>query len=172
MRHGRLVIGTPSAVPPPAGPAAVSPPRTPGTVAGAHDLVVSTIAISPLCVEHQQPLIGRAHIGYLCEQQIVTSLDLSDRLHRLAAWPQPLTQLAHRLAEWLHALSPTGAAVLLAVPHDCPRPADPDIIAAATEVSSAFRGLLRDLPSVRAEFLSLARSHSTPQTSGTARRFR
>jgi GTP cyclohydrolase I len=127
--------------------------------AGHDELVlVRDIAVASMCEHHLVPFIGRAHVGYIPNQEgQVTGLSKLARLVDVVARrPNMQERLTSTIADTLvAALEPRGVVVVVEAEHLCMtmrgvrKPG-------ATTVTSAVRGIIRDNPATRAEVLALA----------------
>ncbi|HSJ45970.1 MAG TPA: GTP cyclohydrolase I FolE [Euzebyales bacterium] len=127
--------------------------------AGHGELVlVRDIALASVCEHHLVPFIGRAHVGYIPNQQgQVTGLSKVARLVDVVARrPNMQERLTSTIADTLvAALEPRGVVVVVEAEHLCMtmrgvrKPG-------ATTVTSAVRGIIRDNPATRAEAMALA----------------
>lgn len=116
------------------------------------------IEFTSLCAHHLAIIRGEAHVGYIPRDGRVVGLSKLVRLvdcfsHRLQLQEQMTDQIADALVEHLE---PVGAMVVVEAHHDCMRVRG---VRRDTEtVTSAVRGVFRDEPEARAEFLSLCRA--------------
>jgi GTP cyclohydrolase I len=127
--------------------------------AGHDELVlVRDIAVASMCEHHLVPFIGRAHVGYIPNQEgQVTGLSKLARLVDVVARrPNMQERLTSTIADTLvAALEPRGVVVVVEAEHLCMtmrgvrKPG-------STTVTSAVRGIIRDNPATRAEVLALA----------------
>jgi GTP cyclohydrolase I len=120
-------------------------------------VLVEDIPLRSLCEHHMLPFVGVAHIGYLPADRI---LGLS-KFARVVDWFSHRTQTQERLtkqiAEHLQQhLAPRGVGVVVEAEHTCMTLRGVRAHGTRT-VTSALFGALRENPSSRAEFLSLAR---------------
>lgn len=126
---------------------------------GYHELVlVQGIPVQSLCEHHMLPFSGVAHVGYLPGERIL-GLSKFARLvefhARRAQTQERLTQqIAHHIQQ---ALEPRGVGVVIRAEHTCMSLRGAKVSGANT-VTSALLGRLREDPSGRAEFLTLARN--------------
>jgi GTP cyclohydrolase I len=120
------------------------------------ELVVARgIPFHSLCEHHLLPFIGVAHVGYLPGERIVGLSKLVRVVELYARSLQVQERLTTQIASWLEReLDPTGVGVVIEAEHMCmslrgvQKPG-------ATTITSALRGLVRDDPRTRGEFLSL-----------------
>jgi GTP cyclohydrolase I len=109
-----------------------------------------------LCEHHMLPFRGVAHIGYLPGGRILGLSKLARVVELFARRLQVQERLTMQIADWLcEQLDPKGVGVVIEAEHMCMslRGVQASGVVTAT---SALRGLLRDDPRARAEFLSLA----------------
>jgi GTP cyclohydrolase I len=109
------------------------------------------------CEHHLMPFHGRAHVGYIPQGRIVGISKIARLVETLARRPQVQERLTSQIADLLmEGLRARGAAVIIDAEHLCmtmrgvKKPG-------SRVVTSATRGIFRENPSTRAEFLSLIR---------------
>ncbi len=126
---------------------------------GYDDLVLARdIPFTSLCEHHALPFTGVAHVGYLPGDRIVGLSKLARIVEHLARRLQVQERLTVQVADHLEqALSPRGVGVVLDAEHSCMSMRGARVVGSRT-VTSALRGLLRDDPRSRQEFLALTRS--------------
>jgi len=131
-----------------------------------HDglVLVRDIPFSSMCEHHLVPFVGRAHVGYLPnEQGQVTGLSKLARLVDVAARRPGLQErVTSLIADALvDALKPRGAIVVIEAEHFCMTMRGVRKPGAMT-VTSQVRGTMRDNPSTRAEAMTLMMGHRPP----------
>jgi GTP cyclohydrolase I len=122
------------------------------------------IPFSSMCEHHLVPFVGRAHVGYLPnEQGQVTGLSKLARLVDVAARRPGLQErVTSLIADALvDALKPRGAIVVIEAEHFCMTMRGVRKPGAMT-VTSQVRGTMRDNPSTRAEAMTLMMGHRPP----------
>jgi GTP cyclohydrolase I len=108
-----------------------------------------------MCPHHLLPVVYRISVAYLPGEKVLGISKLSRLVHLLARRPVLQEDLTHELAETLHArLSSRGAAAYVEGLHLCMAARGIESHEARV-VTSAVRGLFRDQPSTRQEFLDL-----------------
>ena len=122
------------------------------------EMVVSRdIRFASFCEHHMLPFFGSAHVGYLPGAKIIGVSKLSRVVEKFARRLQVQERLTQQVAlELERALEPRGVAVVVEATHFCMvmrGVRQPD----STMVTSAMRGVFRDRPETRAEFLALIR---------------
>ncbi|HXX39151.1 MAG TPA: GTP cyclohydrolase I FolE [bacterium] len=120
-------------------------------------VVVKEIPFASLCEHHLLPFHGVAHVGYIPNGRLVGISKIARLVETLAKRPQVQERLTSMVADTLmEGLRAKGAAVVIDATHLCmtirgvKKPG-------SRVVTSANRGLFRDNPSTRAEFMSLVR---------------
>jgi GTP cyclohydrolase I len=120
-------------------------------------VIVKDIPFASMCEHHLLPFVGVAHVGYIPNGRIVGISKIARLVETLARRPQVQERLTSLVADMLmEGLRPRGAAVVIDASHSCmtirgiKKPG-------SRVVTSANRGLFRENPSTRAEFLSLLR---------------
>ena len=128
-----------------------------------HDelVLIRDIPFASICEHHLIPFVGRAHVGYLPnEQGQVTGLSKLARLVDLVA-KQPSLQerITTTIADTLEkALAPRGVLVIIEAEHYCMTMRGIRKPGSVT-VTSAVRGVMRDDARTRAEAMALATGH-------------
>lgn len=128
-----------------------------------HDelILVRDIPVASICEHHLIPFVGKAHVGYIPnEQGQVTGLSKLARLVDLMAKrPNLQERMTTAIADTLEAaLSPRGVMVIVEAEHYCMTMRGVRKPGAVT-VTSAVRGIMRDDPRSRAEAMGLALGH-------------
>jgi GTP cyclohydrolase IA len=119
-------------------------------------IVVSGITYTSLCEHHMLPFTGTADIGYI-PGKVVGLSKLARLVDCFATRLQIQERLTIQIADAIEEhLEPLGVAVVVRGRHAC-MACRGVRKAGATMVTSAMRGLLKDNPETRAEFLSLCR---------------
>lgn len=118
-------------------------------------VVLKDIPFYSMCEHHFLPFHGVAHVGYVPKGRVVGISKLARVVEILARRPQLQERLTSQIADTIDdALRPEGVAVVVQAEHLCMtmrgirKPG-------SKVVTSANRGLLRDNPASRAEFLAL-----------------
>jgi GTP cyclohydrolase I len=106
-------------------------------------------------MHHLLPFHGVAHVGYLPGERILGLSKLGRVVEFFSRDLQIQERLTTQVADWLEReLEPKGVGVVLEAEHMCMSLRGVQKLGAKT-VTSAMRGLLRDDPRTRNEFLSL-----------------
>jgi len=123
---------------------------------GYDELVVACgIPFHSLCEHHLLPFVGVAHVGYLPGERILGLSKLGRVVDFFARSLQLQERLTTEIAGWLEGeLQPKGVGVVLEAEHQCMSLRGVQKPGAKT-VTSALRGLVRDDPRTRQEFLAL-----------------
>jgi GTP cyclohydrolase IA len=122
-----------------------------------HDelVVVSGIPFQSLCMDHLLPFHGVAHVGYVPGER---TLGLAKFAHVVAFFAhelQPQERLTIEIADCIEEhIEPKGVGVILEAEHLCMSLHAAEASGTRT-VTSALRGIMRDDPRTREEFLSL-----------------
>jgi GTP cyclohydrolase I len=118
-------------------------------------IVVRSIPFHSLCMHHLLPFQGVAHVAYLPGERIVGLSKLGRVVEHFARDLQVQERLTTQIAGWLEfELEPKGVGVVLEAEHLCMSLRGVQKLGAKT-VTSALRGLVRDDPRTRQEFLTL-----------------
>jgi GTP cyclohydrolase IA len=131
---------------------------------GYDELVVArAIPFHSLCMHHLLPFHGVAHIGYLPDARVVGLSKLGRVVEFFSRDLQIQERLTTQIADWLQSeLEPKGVGVVLEAEHLCMSLRGVQKLGAKT-VTSALRGLVRDDPRTRQEFLALTTRTSNDQ---------
>lgn len=121
-------------------------------------VVLKDIPFQSLCEHHLLPFVGRAHVGYIPAGRIVGLSKLARVVEGFARRPQLQERLTSQIADTIvDAIKPVGVGVVIEAQHYCmimrgvKKPG-------STMVTSAMRGLFRNNPPTRAEFLEFIRT--------------
>jgi GTP cyclohydrolase I len=119
-------------------------------------VVVRSIPVQSVCEHHLLPFTGVAHVGYLPGDRILGLSKFARVVEMFARRPQVQERLTRQVANWLDLqLSPRGVGVVIEAEHMCMTLRGVRA-AGATTRTTAMSGILRDVASSRAEFLSAA----------------
>ncbi|MGH3457548.1 GTP cyclohydrolase I FolE [Aeromicrobium sp.] len=118
-------------------------------------VIVKDIPVRSVCEHHFLPFTGVAHVGYLPGDRILGLSKFARVVEMFARQPQVQERLTVQIADWLvESLAPRGVGVVIEAEHLCMTLRG--VQAAGTSTStSALRGLLRERPQSRAEFLAV-----------------
>jgi GTP cyclohydrolase I len=124
---------------------------------GYDELVVArAIPFASLCEHHLLPFSGYAYVGYLPDERLVGLSKLARVVDHFSRRLQVQERLTAQVANFLqNRLQPKGVGVVLEAEHLCMSLRGVRAGGSRT-VTSALKGLVRDDPRTRAEFLSLA----------------
>src|SRR5438067_909971 len=121
-------------------------------------IVLKDIPFNSVCEHHLLPFVGKAHVGYIPAGRIVGLSKLARVVEGFARRPQLQERLTSQIADTIvEAINPRGVGVVIEAQHFCmimrgiKKPG-------STMVTSAMRGLFRNNPPTRAEFLEFIRS--------------
>jgi GTP cyclohydrolase IA len=118
-------------------------------------IVARAIPFHSLCIHHLLPFHGVAHIGYLPGERIIGLSKLGRVVEFFSRDLQIQERLTTQVADWLQReLEPKGVGIVLEAEHLCMSLRGVQKLGAKT-VTSALRGLVRDDPRTRQEFLAL-----------------
>jgi GTP cyclohydrolase IA len=123
-------------------------------------VVVRDIPFQSLCMHHLLPFHGVAHVAYLPGDRIVGLSKLGRVVDLYAHELQVQERLTTQIAAWLErVLAPRGAGVIVEAEHLCMSLRGVQKPGSRT-VTSALRGLIKEDPRTRQEFLTLVRQGS------------
>ncbi|MBW8860400.1 MAG: GTP cyclohydrolase I FolE, partial [Caulobacter sp.] len=136
--------------------------RTFQEVAGYDQLVVlSNIRVVSFCEHHMLPVTGVAHVGYLPTNKVVGISKLALVVNGFARRLQIQEKLTAEIAQAIDdVLQPHGVGVVIEAEHSCMTLRGVNTPGSRLTTSS-LRGVVRDDPRTRAEFLRLVRQGST-----------
>ena len=108
-----------------------------------------------MCEHHLLPFVGCAHVAYLPAERIVGLSKLARIVGHFASRPQTQERLTTQVASSLDDhLLPRGVGVVIEAEHTCMTLRGARAPGATTTTSS-LRGVIKESPSTRAEFLAL-----------------
>lgn len=118
-------------------------------------VVVHDIPIRSVCEHHLLPFVGVAHVGYVPGTRIVGLSKLARTVEFFASRPQTQERLTSEIAAHLQEhLDPQGVGVVISAEHTCMTLRGAR--AAGTQTyTSVTRGVLREDPARRSEFLAV-----------------
>jgi GTP cyclohydrolase IA len=117
-------------------------------------VVVRDLTFRALCVQDLLPVTGIVHVGYLPGARIVGLSKFARLVDHQAASLQTQERFTKGIADALaDALHPRGLGVVVEADHDCA--AERAIASGARLVTTDLRGVVRDEPAARREFLDL-----------------
>ena len=118
-------------------------------------ILARAIPFHSLCMHHLLPFRGVAHVAYLPGERIIGLSKLARVVELFARDLQIQERMTMQIAGWLdRELAPRGVGVVIEAEHMCMSlrgVQKPD----SRTVTSALRGLVRDDPRTRQEFLAL-----------------
>lgn len=132
--------------------------RTFQEVGGYDQLVVlSNIRVVSFCEHHMLPVTGVAHVGYLPTNKVVGISKLARVVNGFARRLQIQEKLTAEIAQAIEdVLQPQGVGVVIEAEHSCMTLRGVNTPGSKLTTSS-LRGVIRDDPRTRAEFLRLTR---------------
>ena len=121
-------------------------------------VLVRDIPFHSLCEHHLLPFIGKVHVGYVPNGQVLGLSKVARIVDTLAHRPQVQERLTNQIAELLHTeLKPKGVAVVMEASHACMTIRG--VRKPGTSVTtSAMLGCFRTHPATRAEVMALIRA--------------
>lgn len=122
-------------------------------------VVVKDIPFTSLCEHHFLPFHGVAHVGYIPQGRILGVSKVARLVEMLARRPQVQERLTSQIADFLcvDGLGAAGSGVVIEAEHQC-MTARGVKKPGSRVVTSATRGVFRDDPRTRGEFLSIVES--------------
>ena len=131
----------------------------------AHDnmIMVRDIELYSMCEHHMLPFFGKAHVAYIPNGKIVGLSKIPRIVDVFARRLQVQERLTEEIAEGLcSVLQPSGVGVVVEAYHLCMMMRGVQKQNSKT-ITSALRGVFREDPKTRDEFLRLAHSTGSPQ---------
>mgnify|MGYP001434722813 FL=1 len=118
-------------------------------------VLVKDIGVESHCEHHMVPIIGRAHIAYIPNNRVVGISKLARVVDIFAKRLQIQEKMTAQIANSIeNVLKPKGIAVVIDASHQCMTTRGVNKPESST-VTSAMRGVFKDNPRTRNEFLSL-----------------
>ncbi len=130
-----------------------------------HDnmIMVRDIELYSMCEHHMLPFFGKAHVAYIPNGKIVGLSKIPRIVDVFARRLQVQERLTEEIAEGLcSVLQPSGVGVVIEAYHLCMMMRGVQKQNSKT-ITSALRGVFREDPKTRDEFLRLAHSQGAPQ---------
>ena len=117
-------------------------------------VLVKDIGVESHCEHHMVPIIGRAHIAYIPNNRVVGISKLARVTDIFAKRLQIQEKMTAQIANAIeNVLKPKGIAVVIDASHQCMTTRGVNKPESST-VTSAMRGVFKDNPRTRNEFLS------------------
>ena len=117
-------------------------------------VLVKDIGVESHCEHHMVPIIGRAHIAYIPNNRVVGISKLARVVDIFAKRLQIQEKMTAQIANAIeNVLKPKGIAVVIDASHQCMTTRVVNKPESST-VTSAMRGVFKDNPRTRNEFLS------------------
>ncbi len=121
-------------------------------------ILVRDIPFQSLCAHHLLPFHGKAHVAYVPGERIIGLSKLGRVVDRFARDLQVQETLTTQVADFLdERLEPRGVGVIVEAEHLCMSLRGVQKPGALT-VTSALRGIVRDDPRTRQEFVDLVQA--------------
>ena len=117
-------------------------------------VLVKDIGVESHCEHHMVPIIGRAHIAYIPNNRVVGISKLARVVDIFAKRLQIQEKMTAQIANAIeNVLKPKGIAVVIDASHQCMTTRGVNKPESST-VTSAMRGVFKDNPRTRNEFLN------------------
>ncbi len=116
-------------------------------------VIVKDIDFYSLCEHHMLPFYGRAHVAYIPNKKVIGLSKIPRIVEMFARRLQVQERMTEQIADFLNqVLDPQGVAVVIEGVHMCSMMRGIKK-ANASMVTSTVKGLLKDNPKTRAEFM-------------------
>lgn len=116
------------------------------------------IPLSSHCEHHMVPFVGKAHVAYIPDRRVVGISKIARVVDAFARRLQIQEKLTVQIAASIdHVLKPLGVAVVIAAEHMCMTCRGVNKPGVAT-VTSHMRGVFRQNPATRREFLAMIKA--------------
>lgn len=118
--------------------------------------VTGPITIRSACSHHLVPIVGRCWIGVLPGDRVIGLSKFNRIVEWFATRPQIQEELTVQIADFIEKeIQPLGLAVIIEASHMCMTWRGVREASGAVMTSSVMRGVFKDKPDAKAEFLSL-----------------
>lgn len=122
-------------------------------------IIQKDIEFFGLCAHHLLPFMGRAHVGYVPDEEIIGLSKLARAVDKFASKPQVQERLTQEVVDFLdELLDPEGVMVVMEADHLCMQCLGVGKQHSST-VTSAFEGVFED-QEPRMEFLKLVKDRN------------
>lgn len=118
-------------------------------------IVVDNIEVQSMCAHHFLPFRGKAHIGYIPDEEIVGLSKFSRVVDGYARRPQVQERLTAQIADAIEEeLSPSAVIVVIEAEHECMTVRGVQDSSSMTR-TSALRGKARESEDIKSEFFEM-----------------
>lgn len=121
-------------------------------------VIVDNIQVESMCAHHFLPFRGRAHVGYIPDEEVVGLSKLARVVRGYARRPQVQERLTNQIADAIHEeLDPQAVVVFIRAEHECMSCRGIEEAYSATR-TTALRGKARDEAHIKDEFFQMLRT--------------
>jgi GTP cyclohydrolase I len=121
-------------------------------------VIVDNIQVESMCAHHFLPFRGRAHVGYIPDEEVVGLSKLARVVRGYARRPQVQERLTNQIADAIHEeLEPQAVVVFVRAEHECMSCRGIEEAHSATR-TTALRGKARDEAHIKDEFFQMLRT--------------
>lgn len=118
-------------------------------------VMVRDIPFVGCCEHHMVHYFGRAHVAYIPRKKLLGISKLARLVHVCSRGFTIQERVTKNIADRLHEeLEPIGCMIVIEAAHGCMNLRGARSVGAST-ITSAVRGVFRDVPAARSEFLNL-----------------
>jgi GTP cyclohydrolase I len=118
-------------------------------------VIVDDIQVESMCSHHFLPFRGRAHVGYIPDEEVVGLSKLARVVQGYARRPQVQERLTNQIADAIHdELNPKAVVVFIKATHLCMSCRGVEEAYSATR-TTALRGEAKSEPHIKDEFFSM-----------------
>lgn len=121
-------------------------------------VIVDNIQVESMCAHHFLPFRGRAHVGYIPDEEVVGLSKLARVVRGYSRRPQVQERLTNQIADAIHEeLDPVAVIVFLRAEHECMSCRGIEEAHSSTR-TTALRGRARDEEHIKDEFFQMLRT--------------
>ncbi|AGM11927.1 GTP cyclohydrolase I [Haloarcula californiae tailed virus 1] len=121
-------------------------------------VIVDNIQVESMCAHHFLPFRGRAHVGYIPDEEVVGLSKLARVVNGYARRPQVQERLTNQIADAIdEELDPEAVVVFIRAEHECMSCRGIEEAHSATR-TTALRGKARDEAHIKDEFYQMLRT--------------
>lgn len=121
-------------------------------------VIVDNVQVESMCAHHFLPFRGRAHVGYIPDEEVVGLSKLARVVRGYARRPQVQERLTNQIADAIYdELDPEAVVVFVQAEHECMSCRGIEEAHSSTR-TTALRGKARDEAHIKNEFFQMLRT--------------